>query len=250
MSDKESSSLDIFGIKPIGDAANKIVGATLEAASAFLSRICLPAAEEFGLLLRDRVHHWRTRNLVAVLQKAEKKLTASHASKELHANPRILSRTLEEASWIDDESVQEMWSGLLASSCTPDGKDESNLFFISLLSQLTSSEVKILKLACENTTKFKNSVGLVGANDYSLTLDELKSLTGISDIQRLDRELDHMRSLGLLAEFTAGFRFESTVADLTPSSLALHLYIRSQGINKSPVEFFNLEINPKNESAA
>ncbi len=241
MEQKEPRSLDILGIKPIGDAANKIVGATLDAASAFLSRICLPAAEEFGLLLRDKVNNWRTRNLVSVLEKAEEKLRSSQASNESHANPRLLFQTLEQASWVDDQSVQEMWAGLLSSSCTVDGKDESNLIFINILSQLTSTEVVILKNACEKAQKVITQGGWIAAEDLLLTLDELKQLTGITDLQHLDRELDHMRSLELI---NLGFDPESTTADLTPTSLALHLYVRSQGSRKSPIEFFNLEVTP------
>ena len=72
MADEESKSLDIFGIKPVAEAANKLTIAALEGAEAFLSRICLPAAEEFGLLFRDRVHAWRTKNITSITQQAEK----------------------------------------------------------------------------------------------------------------------------------------------------------------------------------
>ena len=42
-------SLDILGIKPIGNAIESVTTGMVAGASAFLSRICLPAAEEFGL---------------------------------------------------------------------------------------------------------------------------------------------------------------------------------------------------------
>jgi hypothetical protein len=51
---QENKSLDILGIKPIGNAIESLTDGFVSGASAFLSRICLPAAEEFGLLLRDR----------------------------------------------------------------------------------------------------------------------------------------------------------------------------------------------------
>ena len=72
MSDKDQQSFDILGIKPVGEAVNTIVKGSVEGTSAFLSRICLPAAEEFGLLLQDKISHWRTQNLIRIAEKAEK----------------------------------------------------------------------------------------------------------------------------------------------------------------------------------
>ncbi len=51
----EKSSVDLFRIKPLGEAAKIVTQAAVDGAGAFLGRICLPAAEEFGLLLRDKV---------------------------------------------------------------------------------------------------------------------------------------------------------------------------------------------------
>ena len=71
----------------------------------------------------------------------------------LQAHPRMVMRVIEDGSWSDDATVQKMWAGLLASSCCPDGRDESNLMFINLLGQLTSSQVRILRFACETANK-------------------------------------------------------------------------------------------------
>jgi len=40
----------------LAEAINTVTTSVVGGAEAFLGRICLPAAEEFGLLLRDRVH--------------------------------------------------------------------------------------------------------------------------------------------------------------------------------------------------
>ncbi len=53
-----SKSLDIFGIKPISDSVNTVVDTTTKNASEFLKLICFPAAQEFGLLLQDKVRYW------------------------------------------------------------------------------------------------------------------------------------------------------------------------------------------------
>lgn len=53
--DPRQHGLDVLGIKPVAEAVNTVTKGTVEGASAFLSRICLPAAEEFGFLLQDKV---------------------------------------------------------------------------------------------------------------------------------------------------------------------------------------------------
>ena len=68
---KERDSLDLLGIKPIGEAINAATKAAIDAASAFLGRICLPAAEEFGLLIRDKISFWRLKNFLKISEKAE-----------------------------------------------------------------------------------------------------------------------------------------------------------------------------------
>lgn len=72
MTDDKPKSFDIFGIRPLAEAINTLTKGAVDGAGAFLSRICLPAAEEFGLMLRDKVSSWRAKNAVAIIQKAEK----------------------------------------------------------------------------------------------------------------------------------------------------------------------------------
>lgn len=247
MSEKDSNSLDILGIKPVGEAVNSVVKGTVDGAAAFLSRICLPAAEEFGLLLRDKVSHWRTANLIKISQKAEKKLKATPDSEERHAHPRLVHLTLENGSWADSNEFQEMWAGLLASSCTKDGRDESNLIFINLLSQLTSIQVRVLNYSCEKSEKSITIGGWLHTKELHIPLEELQTVTGIEDFHRLDRELDHLRSLELI---TSGFDPDSTIAEIAPTTLALHLYVRCQGSLQSPVDFFGLAASGNQNTAA
>ena len=133
-----------------------------------------------------------------------------------------------------------MWGGLLASSCSEDGKDESNLMFVNLLRQLTRSQARIVKYACERAQKTV-SYGLIWAPKDSLLLkrQELYDIAGVTDINQLDRELDHLRSLDLIA---GGLSLsDSDVANISPRPLALHLYVRCQGSRAPPTEFFGLK---------
>ena len=57
----DDKALDLLGIKGLSDSVKATTQGLLDGAAAFLSRVCLPAAEEFGLVLRDRVSAWRAK---------------------------------------------------------------------------------------------------------------------------------------------------------------------------------------------
>lgn len=86
-----------------------------------------------------------------------------------------------------------------------------------------------------------------------MSLEELQECSGIEDFQRLDRELDHLRELGLIGggHSVGGFNPESTEADVTPTALALQMYARCNGWINNPLDFFKVSvpINGSEESA-
>ncbi|MEK6709022.1 MAG: hypothetical protein AABZ64_00430 [Nitrospinota bacterium] len=233
---------DLLGIEPLGRAVERATDSVLSGAEAVLGRICLPAAEEVGLLLRDKVSAWRQKNMLSTIAKAQPLLQAA-ASEKRHAPPRLIMESLNHASWSDSEEVQQMWAGLLASSCSTDGNDDGNWIFINLLGQLTAMQVRILNAACVEAEKTMLPNGLIVAEGVNRTADDLVALTGCRDVQRIDRELDHLRALGLIS---VGFHADSSkeaIADIRPEPLALHLYVRAQGSLQNPVEYFGLSLS-------
>jgi hypothetical protein len=233
---------DIFGLAPYGEALKVAVQGAVDGASAFLGRICLPVAEEFGLLLRDRVVAWRALNAAKIAEKAEAKLRSSGNTDGLHAHPRVVGAIIEYGSWADSDDIHEMWSGLLASSCTADGTDEENLLFVNILNELSSSEARLLSFACLNAPKTTTPQGLIIGEYFVATPEKLFEVSGLMDIHRLDRELDHLRVLGMIEggfDVSLGVTEPSPV-DVTPTALALNMYVRCQGIRVSAVEYFGL----------
>ena len=239
MSDDESKSIDIFGIKPVADAVSHVTKATVDGASAFLSRFCLPAAEELGLLLQDKVRTWRGKNVTATLVEAEAISEKNHIGHDVHAHPRLVASVVENSSWTDDRTLQQMWGGLLVSSCSPSGTDENNLIFVNLLSQLTGLEVRILNYGCSNISKSVSADGLImPQRGLFIDLPTLQTITGTDDIHRIDMELDHLNALRLI---TGGFQVGETHHEIGPTALALNLFVRCQGFKGTAVEFFNLK---------
>ena len=105
------------------------------------------------------------------------------------------------------------------------------------MAQLTGSEARLLRYVSEKANKFVTDAGWVWAEYLWMEGSELASVAGHSDFHRLDLELDHLRSLELIAE---GFNPQSTRANVTPSAMALHWYVRCQGSQLDPVQYFNL----------
>jgi hypothetical protein len=240
----DDKSLDILGVKPVAKAIDRTTESALAGAGAFLSRICLPAAEEFGLLLKDRVSLWRAKNAARIAADAER-LTAG-ASGPLEAHPRLAWEIIEKGSWADDELVQKMWSGLLASSCSS-RRDDENILFVSLLERLTALEVRLLSHFCEAVPKFAAVSGLPYSEEIVVPFGELAELSGVGDLHRLDRELDHLRSLELIdGGFVAHDLSDvGTDASVRVTALGLHLYIRGRGFCGSPVEYWKLTVKAK-----
>jgi hypothetical protein len=158
-----------------------------------------------------------------------------------HAPPRLIIESLSHASWTDSDDVQQLWAGLLASSCSLDGRDDSNWIFVNLLGQLTEMQARVIKIACETATKIVLANGLIAATALYRTEAELTRLTGCADIQRIDRELDHLRALGLMeVGFLQRLGGHQALANIQPSPLALHLYVRAQGSLQNPIDYFGL----------
>lgn len=158
-SPSNNRSVDLLGVKPIADSVKTVIEATIAGAAAFLSRICLPASEEFGFLLRDKVSNWRARNLARIAARAEQHVRDHQSTGS--ANPRVLMFAVEQGSWAEDDQIQAMWAGLIASSCTADGRDDLNLLFMNLLAQLSVPQVRILSYGCAHVAKFVVKPGIV-----------------------------------------------------------------------------------------
>ncbi len=245
----QNDSLDPLGVKGLSDSVRIATERCLDGAAAFLSRVCLPALEEFGLALRDRVSAWRARNATKMLSVANDILDSTQPGTQDKIHPRLVLAAIEEASWTEDEVVHRMWAGLLASATSPDGQSDENLIFLNLLKQLSSLQVKVLAFSVERATKYDVGGSLPFADAFFLKAEELSSAVGCSDLQRLDRELDHLRELGLIGHEAGGGLVAGTDnVDLTPTALALHFYVRAQGSKLSPVEYWRLQPQPEAET--
>jgi hypothetical protein len=197
------------------------------------------SADEFRRLVRDEIEAWRTANAKKIANKADANLKNEPARERKHAHPRIVARAIEQGSWIDADDVQELWGGLLASSCTFEGSDDSNFIFIDLLSHLTVSQTRILNHICKNAEKKLSPAGWLTATSIEMRIGELQEISKSSDTHKLYLELTHLESLGLL-RLNKDFKIYSASVDLEPTNLALQMYARCHGYSGNPITFFGI----------
>ena len=236
---------DVFGIEPFSQAGLEITKATIDGVSSFLNVVFKPGLEELGFLIKDQVRYWRLCNILKMLEKAKNRMSFDGQDLNLTANTRVGLAIMEGSSDVDNEELQDLWAGLFVSSCSPDGKDDSNMNFVDLLRRMSSVEARILDYSCRMCKKNLYPNKLIMAEDISITLSELIKVAGTDDLYRLDSELDHMRSIYLLYHgnlLVSGGGFdandENLEAHITPSSLALNLYYKTHTTGVTPIEFW------------
>ena len=206
----------------------------LARAFAFLSRICPQAAEEVMQLIHSGLTKARTANAVQILLRAEGLLPPDSDKSRLGANPSIVAKILEAGSWAEEQWIQQLWAGLLATSCNAKGGDESNQPFVDLLGKLAAVHVRILRYACLKATNILSIAGPFKSPSVICTREEIMEITGSRELLRIERDIQHLRELGVLEEAAelppSSDHYE---ANITPSSDGIHLYARCKGFSDS-----------------
>jgi hypothetical protein len=230
MNDMEKTD-DPLGIRPYGEARKsnaESIKISVESVVKYINHICEPAAKEIGLILGDQFSYWRQSRAVALNEKLKQKLVIrKERLEDLHAPPRIVMKIFEEGSTVDDDEIQDMWAGLLASSCTEDGKDDSNLIFINILSQMTAPEARIVNFTCQSCIW---SYGGLSRMSINVPDENLQKIARLYDTSLLLRELAHLGSLGLIIlTYEQGPKDKIETFHIEPQDAAYHLYARCQG---------------------
>lgn len=218
-------------------------------ATSFVARVSPGAKEAVRKLLHEELSNYRLESAIEIVLKAEKMLGAAVEADHLQALPEIVMRIIEGGSWSDDRWMLQFWAGLLAASCTTDGKDESNSRFIELLGQLKSLHLRIVAAACTKSTKTVTS-GHISSRPLKWKAADLMKYSGSGDLIKLDRELNYMADVGVIAprEHSAFFQ-QMTDTTVAPTSLGLELYARCNGHRGTAQGFYGVQ-HPLNSALA
>ena len=266
MTDK---SLDILGVKPVAKAIEHASVTTIDGISAFFGAICMPAAEEFGLLLKDRVAHFRQDNLQKIAEKTKRKIEYLKIEPTGDCNPRLIQETIEQASWSDDSCIQDMWAGLIAAATDTAPAADDSLIYTETLRRLTPFQARLLNhiygdpRACSVSAGSipinsiytpQNSLSFTGREVLELYPDDLAKFVNIANtsheailedegsyaiaLGRFRPQIDSLVSLGLLRD--ARIVDSGNGLLVLPSLEGLDLYMRGLGYKIYPLEVFIL----------
>lgn len=209
----------------------------------FLHRISPDTSSPASRLLHEELSNYRLENAVEIALKAERMLGAAVEADHLRALPEVVMRIIEAGSWSsDDKWMLQFWAGLLAASCSSTGDDESTLAFVDLLGQLKALHMRILSAACSKSTKITSS-GTLNSRPLKWKAADLIKYSGSGDLIKLDRELNYMTDIGVIAprEKSAFFQ-QMTDTTIAPTPLGLQLYARCNGHRGTPQNFYGVAV--------
>jgi len=109
----------------------------------FLQAILGEPSAEIGRYLGDFVREHRHKNLIAILQRAERRLADAGVSPQ-QVPPKIICPLLESGSLEEDLELQERWANLIANAAHPREQAEVLPLFGEILAGLTADQARFL----------------------------------------------------------------------------------------------------------
>lgn len=196
----------------------------------FLCRLCGADAGEAILLLNGQLDVEHTAVFFKIAFSAEKQLAADADALRLRADGKLVASILRDGCWASDDLMAELWTGLLVSSCSADGPDDSNQALVELFVHVTTVEAKILAYACDRVLDSAPGAENSGSASVVLTPEEMVHVTGVHDLHRNATDLGYLFNLGLIEKvFDFSSYSHTDHFDVTPSPLGLALYKRCRG---------------------
>ena len=209
----------------------------------FLCRLCPGATQEITRLVRTGLGNLRVANAVQIALDAEVMLASDPNGYKMHADPQTVLRIIADGSWADEDWIQQLWAGLLATSCAFEAKDELDPDFADRLSQLAPIHMRIFKAACTMAEKTDSDNWQVVSKPLVLTVDELQQISGVQSLAKIERDVFHLANLGLLEESVRSRSLQPPEEiNVTPSSLGLRLYALCNGHRGMLQDFYGLNV--------
>jgi len=199
-------------------------------ALAFMRRICPSATEEITALFYRTLSNVSLGNVVEIALKAERLLVPEPHAYSMVAHRHLILRIVEHGSWVDVDWLQELWAGLLATSCTLEGQDESNLAFIDILSRLAPFPTQILAVACAKAMQVMAESSSVSSTLMAFTVEEIARITRSNNLTKIYRSISELSELGLLEKSPrAAAQDNPHAAKAKPTDLGLEMFARCNG---------------------
>ncbi len=225
-----------------------------------IEKILGPTSEYIG----EQIKEWaakKIKNTANIFKNAEKKL-GDRIDLNEQVPPKVLKGILEEGAWCEEELQIEYFGGVLASSRTGVSRDDRGAYFVSLISRLSTYQLRshyllyqLLKYHFNNKdinihegNKWSNLEIFIPSKTYFLAMDFEKAELSIAanvfthSIWGLCKEeLIHSGFMyGGIDHIKKGFKDATSDGLLfQPTQIGIELFMWAYGYgNKDPNDFF------------
>ena len=207
----------------------------------FLGRLCPHATQDIVLLVRTGLGNMRVANSVQIALEAAAMLASDPNGYKMRADAGTIKRIIADGSWADEDWIQQLWAGLLATSCAVNPKDQLDSDLADRFSQLAPVHLRIFKAACTQAEKFETDDWVVAAKPLICEVKVLQLISRVQSLAKIERDVFHLADLGLLEQ---SVRSRSLLPpeeiNITPSSLGLRLYALCNGHRGLLQNFYGL----------
>ncbi len=125
------------------DITSTAIEKGIDLAKDFLDKLIIPAVEETGLLLKDKVTLWKFKNQVRILNKAKSYCEQNNISPKT-ISLKLLCPLLDNAALEEEEELQDKWAILLSNLVDSDQNIENHVFPY-ILGQISTNEFLFLE---------------------------------------------------------------------------------------------------------
>ncbi len=159
--------------------------------------ITQPTLKEIGLDLRDGYS-----GLKRIIGNAVKK-----SNNDQIANNRVMIEALKSGSFVDSDIGVEYFGGILASSKSIDGKDDSSIYYLDIIKSLSSAQLHLHYVVYKSLNNFlSGDVANKSLNvGHSKDLSKIKLYISSKELEKmglkLDTDLEALYRKGLLYQY-------------------------------------------------
>lgn len=202
---------------------------------AFLLRISPFAEDPIIRLFCESLSEERIEGALDIVLSADELLASRNATPKNTMLPRLLLRILADGSKSNEESIQQCWTGLLATSSLEGSNDDENLGFVALLSKLEAVHVRILAAAGERAVHAGFQSAMITSQELHCRMEEIKRITETRNVAVIECALNRLYEFGLLELTIKPFGCASLDhANLMPTKLGLAFYQAYSAQQKPP----------------
>lgn len=228
-----------------------------------------PTSEYIG----NQIKEWtekKVKNTSKIFQNAEKKL-GDKINEEGKVPPKVLKGILEDGAWCEEELQVEYFGGVLASSRSGISRDDRGAYFTSLISRLTTYQLRTHFLFYQSLkTSFNGAPKNIASNEERKIMEMFIPMT--TYIAAMDFVQDEVPNLtNIMAHSMFGLHKEDLIGQnfhyggleyvqkhfksateegiiFSPTHLGVELMMWAYGLGQKPLqEFFNTEIKFENK---